>query len=214
MSLRPPPRGLYAVTADALCEDRARLLPVLAAALRGGAVLIQYRDKRSAPALRLANATAACELCHAHGACFIVNDDAALAAAVGADGVHLGASDGSLADARARLGPDALIGASCGPSLARAEAAIAAGASYVAFGRFFDSRTKPDAPQATLELLAEARARFAVPICAIGGVTPDNAPALIAHGAHWVAAVEGVFGSGTPAGIEAAARAYVEAFRA
>lgn len=213
MTISVPPPGLYAITSAELCEDLARLLPAVAAALRGGAVLIQYRDKRSPPAARLANAAAALRLCHEHGARFIVNDDTALAAAIGADGVHLGASDGSLAEARARLGPAALIGASCGPSLARAQAAIAAGASYVAFGRFFDSRTKPDAPQATLELLGEARATLAVPICVIGGVTPDNASALIKRGAHWVAAVEGVFGSGTPSGIEAAARAYAELFR-
>lgn len=214
MTRSMPPRGLYAITAADVCEDVARLLPAVAAALRGGAVLVQYRDKRSSPGARLANATAALRLCHEYGARFIVNDDTALAAAIGADGVHLGASDGSLAEARARLGPAALIGASCGPSLARAEAAIAAGASYVAFGRFFDSRTKPDAPQATLELLATARATLAVPICVIGGVTPANAPTLIERGAHWVAAVEGVFGAGTPAGIEAAARAYAELFRA
>uniref|UniRef100_UPI0025D6B838 thiamine phosphate synthase n=1 Tax=uncultured Nevskia sp. TaxID=228950 RepID=UPI0025D6B838 len=108
----------------------------------------------------------------------------------------------------AQLGPDALIGASCGDSLARAEAAIAAGASYVAFGRYFASNTKPDAPPASLATLTMARNRFVVPLCAIGGITPDNGAPLIAAGADWLAAIDGLFGDGEPAGIEARARGY------
>ena len=202
------PRGLYAVTPDTLADDPSRLLAACAAALAGGAVLLQYRDKRSAPTRLEQNAVALLALCRAHGGRLIINDDAALAARIGADGAHLGASDGSLTEARARLGPQALIGASCGDSLARAEAAIAAGASYVAFGRYFASNTKPDAPPASLATLTEARSRLVVPLCAIGGITPDNGAPLIAAGADWLAAVDGLFGDGEPAGIEARARAY------
>lgn len=202
------PRGLYAITPDALADDPSRLLAACAAALAGGAVLLQYRDKRSAPTRREQNAVALLALCRAHGGRLIINDDAALAARIGADGAHLGASDGSLTEARAQLGPQALIGASCGDSLARAEAAIAAGASYVAFGRYFASNTKPDAPPASLATLTEARSRLVVPLCAIGGITPDNGAPLIAAGADWLAAVDGLFGDGEPAGIEARARAY------
>ncbi len=202
------PRGLYAVTPDALADDPSRLLAACTAAFVGGAVLLQYRDKRSAPTRREQNAIALLGLCRAHGGRLIINDDAALAARVGADGAHLGASDGSLAEARAQLGPQALIGARCGDSLARAEAAIAAGASYVAFGRYFASNTKPDAPPASLATLTEARGRLVVPLCAIGGITPDNGAPLIAAGADWLAAVDGLFGDGEPAGIEARARAY------
>jgi thiamine-phosphate pyrophosphorylase len=114
-----------------------------------------------------------------------------------------------LAAARARLGALAIIGVSCAGSLPRALAAQAGGASYVAFGRFFDSRTKPDAPPAPLGLLAEARPQLRIPLCAIGGVTPQNASALIERGADMVAAVEGVFGA---ADIEAAARGYAQFF--
>lgn len=205
-------RGLYAITSAALCADESRLLEAAEAALRGGTVLLQYRDKAADDEARLRRAGALAALCRRAGARFIVNDDAALAAACGAHGAHLGRSDGALAAARARLGADALLGASCGPFLERAHEAVAAGASYVAFGRFFDSRTKPDAPAAPLSLLAEARAQLAVPICAIGGLTPDNAAPLVAAGADWIAAVDGVFGSLEPAAIERAARRYAALF--
>ena len=205
-------RGLYAITSSALCGDREKLLTATAAALRGGAALIQYRDKRGDRITRATNARALLALCHEHGAKLIVNDDVELALAIGADGVHLGATDAPLAEARMRLGREAILGASCGPDLDRARAAWAAGASYVAFGRFFDSRTKPDAPQATLQLLREARATSTAPICAIGGVTPQNAAALIAAGADLIAAVEGVFGQGKPALVEVAAKAYSRLF--
>lgn len=208
-----PLRGFYAITSAGLCAaEPARLLAAVAAALRGGAVLVQYRDKYGDAATRLGKARALLALCRDHGAKLIVNDDLALAETLGADGVHLGAGDGSLAAARQRLGRSAIIGASCGTSLARAQAADAEGASYVAFGRFFESRTKPDAPQATLELLAAARAASSAVLCAIGGVTPDNGAALIAHGADLIAAVEGVFGVDDPRQIEAAARAYSDLF--
>lgn len=202
-------RGLYAITPDTLLDDEAALLAAANAALRGGAVLLQYRDKRHPPALRRARAAALLACCRTAGAALVINDDVELAAAIGADGVHLGRDDGSLAAARAILGAGSIVGATCGDSLARAEAAVAAGASYVAFGRFFASRTKPDAPPASLDTLRQAHARLAVPICAIGGLTPANARQVIEAGADLVAAVEGVFGAPD---IAAAARAYTAAF--
>jgi thiamine-phosphate pyrophosphorylase len=205
-------RGLYAITSASLCAEPTRLQAAVDAALRGGAVLLQYRDKLGDPAQRLANTRALCARCRDYGARFIVNDDIELALAVGADGVHLGARDAPLAAARARLGPAAILGASCGPELARAAAAVAQGASYIAFGRFFDSRTKPDAPQAALKSLQQARRQFTVPICAIGGVTPDNGSPLIAAGADLIAAVEGLFGDPDPATVERRARAYSQLF--
>ena len=211
---QPPLRGLYAITSAELCANPARLLAAVAGALRGGATLIQFRDKHGAPAARLASARALAALCHDHGARLIINDDVALALDCGADGVHLGAADAPLARARQALGARAILGASCGPYLERAHAAIAAGADYVAFGRFFPSRTKPDAPQATVELLRRARGELQLPICAIGGVTPDNGGALVAAGADLIAAVEGVFGAVEPAAVEIAARAYSRLFHA
>lgn len=203
------PRGLYAITSDALCADAQRLHKDAEAALAGGAVMLQYRDKRAGDDERRARAEALAALCRTFGACFIVNDDPILAAAVGADGVHLGRSDASVAAARAVLGAEAVIGVSCGPDPARLRAAEAAGADYAAVGRLFDSTTKPDAPCASLEHLRTASALCALPICAIGGITPARAPSVIAAGADLVAAVAGLFAAPD---VRAAAAAYTAAF--
>jgi thiamine-phosphate pyrophosphorylase len=200
-------QGLYAITSAAVCRDDARLMMAVAAALRGGARLLQYRDKDASPSQRLRRAEALAVRCHQAGTRFIVNDEVALAAAVGADGVHVGRSDSAVAAARAALGDTALIGASCGDDLAYAREVIAAGASYVAFGRLFPSRTKPLAPATTLDTLTAAVASLPVPVCAIGGIGLAQLPAVLATGVRLVAAVDGVFGA---ADIEAAARAYAE----
>ena len=204
-----PLRGLYAITSEAICRSPDRLVAAAAEALAGGARLIQYRDKWHGAATRERNAHALRGLCHEFGALFIVNDDPVLAEAVDADGVHVGTADTPLAEARRRLGPDAIIGVSCSNSLERARAAQAAGASYVAFGRFFESGTKPDAPQADIALLRAARAEIRLPICVIGGLLPSNAGPLVGAGADMAAAVEGVFGAPD---IEAAAREYSRLF--
>ncbi len=204
-----PLRGLYAITSEAICADTATLLRSVEAALRGGAALIQYRDKQADADTRHRNAERLLALCRQHGAKLIINDDIELAAAVGADGVHLGRSDGSISAARKRLGATAIIGASCGNSLETARSAVTEGVSYVAFGRLFSSRTKPTAPAAELELLMQART-LGIAVCGIGGITPVNAASVIAAGADLVAAVEGVFDAPD---IEAAARAYTKLFQ-
>lgn len=203
-----PARGLYAITSEALCCKPEQLLPAVEAALRGGVVMLQYRDKWNPPPTRLRLARELLETCRAYRVPLLINDDLSLALEIGADGVHLGADDGPLAEARARLGPDAILGASCGDSLVRAQQARAAGASYVAFGRLFASRTKPQAAPASLSTLTAARA-LGLPVCAIGGITPDNAAQVIAAGADLVAAIDGIFGAPD---IEQAARAYAGAF--
>lgn len=210
-------RGLYAITPTALCADPPRLLAAVDAALRGGARLIQYRDKSDDAGRRLASARALLPLCNRHGARLIINDDVGLAVASGAHGVHLGLDDCPLAEARSRLGPGAIIGVTCANSLARAQAASEGGADYLAFGAFYPSRTKPHAAPATLELLREARIRTSLPLCAIGGITAGNAAVLIEAGADLIAAVESVFGgeSGGASGdhnICAAARACAQLF--
>jgi thiamine-phosphate pyrophosphorylase len=202
-------RGLCAVTSAEICRQPPRLAAAVAAALTGGARLIQYRDKEHTAAEREATARELLVLCRARGAFLIINDDVGLAHRIGADGVHLGARDLPLREARQRLGEAALIGASCGNSMERAVAAQQAGASYVAFGRFFPSRTKPEAPPADLTVLREARAGLRIPACAIGGITPQNAPAVIEAGADLIAAVDGVFGQ---LDIAAAARGYARLF--
>ena len=202
-------RGLYAITDSELLKGR--LLPYVEAALKGGATLLQYRDKSSDDARRLREAETLRELCNRYGAALIINDDAELAARLGV-GLHLGQGDGSLSAARALLGRQAIIGGTCHAQLELAEAAAKEGVSYVAFGRFFNSTTKPGAPSADIALLAAAKAKVNLPIVAIGGVTLDNAPELIAHGASMVAVVHGLFGAGSADEVERRARAFSALF--
>jgi len=199
--------GLYAVTPD--CSDTRRLTECVGAALDGGAATIQYRNKAAPPSLRLSQALALRALCDRRGATLIVNDDIDLAQAVGARGVHLGRGDAAIAGARARLGAGALIGASCYDSLARGEAAVAEGADYIAFGSFFPSTTKPGAVRPPLSLLTAAKGQWSVPVVAIGGITPENAGALIDAGADAVAVISALFDA---ADIAAAARSFVALF--
>jgi thiamine-phosphate pyrophosphorylase len=203
-------RGLYAITDSQLLAG-GRLLPYVEAALAGGARLLQYRDKSDDASRRLREAEALRELCLRHGAQLIINDDLELATKLGV-GVHLGQSDGSLAAARALLGRAPIVGATCHAQLELAEQARQEGASYIAFGRFFNSQTKPGAPAATLELLEQARERFRLPIVAIGGVTLDTAPQLIARGASLVAVIHALFAADSAAEVERRARAFSALF--
>lgn len=186
---------LYAIT-DSHLLPGARLLEGVEAALLGGCRWVQYRDKSADKHRRLAEAGALLELCRAYGARLIINDDTTLAAAIGASGVHLGQDDANPRVARAQLGSEAIVGVTCHNSLHLARRAMADGASYLAFGRFFPSSTKPQAPPAPLSLLREARRELGdLPLVAIGGITLDNAPELIAAGADLLAVCQGLFGA-------------------
>ena len=185
--------GLYAVTPDV--SDTPDLLAAAEAALAGGARLLQYRNKSASSALRLAQARALLALCRGFQVPLIINDHLDLALAVNADGLHLGAEDGSLAATRKRLGPARVLGASCYDQLERALEAERLGADYVAFGSFFPSSVKPGAVRAPLALLRDAKRRLSVPVVAIGGITLDNAPQLIAAGADGIAVVSALFGA-------------------
>jgi thiamine-phosphate pyrophosphorylase len=198
-------RGLYAITPDGLSRDR--LIARVDSALSGGARLLQYRSKERDAQQRAEVARALGALCRRHGATFIVNDDLELALALGADGVHLGREDGDLAAARARL-PGKLLGASCYDRIDLARAAIAASADYVAFGSVYPSPTKPGAVPAPLALFAQARP-LGVPLCAIGGIRVENAPALIRAGADMLAVISDLFDARD---IAARARAYTRLF--
>jgi len=183
-------RGLYAITPDT--DNSEQLIEQVSAALDGGARILQYRNKGSDAVRRLWQANILKSLAQSRGAIFIVNDDVALAEAIRADGVHLGRDDDAIAAARARLGEAAIIGASCYNSLDLARSAVAAGASYVAFGAVFASGTKPGAVHAPLSLFADA-AKLGVPRVAIGGITADNAGQVVAAGADAIAVIGGLF---------------------
>ncbi len=189
MAISFPRRGLYAITPS--FADFESLLKQVEAALAGGAKAIQLRDKSR----RLTQAQAAriIELSHAYAAPLIVNDDLELAQSISADGVHLGREDAGAEEARKLLGPNAILGISCYADLNLAIHAERVGASYVAFGAFFPSATKPQAPLAPIELLTHAKALLRCPIVAIGGITPENGACLLKAGADLLAAIAGVF---------------------
>lgn len=184
--------GLYVITDDNL--SGASLLEHVKLAIEGGAKLVQYRNKTSQASIKEMIARSLLELCRDYRVPLLINDDVELAVDIGADGVHLGQTDTRLTEARRRLGSDAIIGVTCHASLDSAKQAEKQSANYVAFGRFFASQTKPDASPVSIELLKRARQQLSIPICAIGGITPDNAPVLLAAGADMLAVIHGVFG--------------------
>jgi thiamine-phosphate pyrophosphorylase len=173
-------RGLYAIT-----PEGPDVIDKVRQALEGGIALLQYRRKQR----DLQEAREVAALARRHGVALIVNDDVELALALGAQGVHLGRDDGDLGAARRRL-PGRILGASCYNDAELARRAIGAGADYVAFGSVFASPTKPAAVRAPLALFAIG---LEVPLCAIGGITVDNAPQVLAAGADLIAVVSDLF---------------------
>ncbi|MDH5216867.1 MAG: thiamine phosphate synthase [Gammaproteobacteria bacterium] len=200
--------GLYAISSpsDTLLQD-------VESALKGGVDVFQYRDKHSPPGLRHRQASELKALCERYGVVYIINDDIELALAVDADGVHLGREDGDIRHARSRLG-DKIIGVSCYNRIDLALEAQQLGVDYVAFGRFFPSRTKPAAVQADMELLDQSHRCLSLPVVAIGGICVDNAPQLIDAGADAIAVIDGLFGQAelNDVDIEARARALKDLF--
>lgn len=171
-----------------------KLLTAVEAALQGGCKFVQYREKSNNMAQRLTDAKKLLALCNGYSANLIINDDVQLAHQIQAQGVHLGQGDGDVTAARALLGAQAIIGVTCHDSLALAQKAVAEGASYIAFGRFFSSNTKPDARPAPLSLLVEARKQFPdTMIAAIGGITLENAPGVLLAGADLIAVCHSLF---------------------
>lgn len=200
-------KGLYLVTPD--WDDTQKLLDVTEAGLRGGAALVQYRHKTASPQLRREQAAALLVLCRNYGRPFIVNDFVELCMELDADGIHVGGTDAPIAQVRAAVGPDKIVGASCYGSLQLARDAQQAGASYVAFGGFYPSRVKKYEVSTSPEIITQARTEVPVPNVVIGGMTPENAAPLVAHGADMVAAISSVYMVDDP---EAATRRFVNLF--
>lgn len=189
-------RGLYLVTPDT--ADTASLLAGVEAALAGRPALLQYRSKQPDALLQREQAREIRALCRRAGVPFIVNDSLELALAVDADGVHLGRDDGDLAGARRALGARGILGVTCYNEWPRAQAAVAAGADYVAFGAVFASATKPAAVHAPLDLFSRGRRELGVGLAAIGGITLDNAAEVVAAGADLLAVISDVFDAPDP----------------
>ncbi|OGR63562.1 MAG: thiamine-phosphate diphosphorylase [Elusimicrobia bacterium GWB2_63_22] len=186
------PSGLYVITDERLMR-RSDFIKKVTEAAAAGAGIIQLREKASSLRDRLELARQAVRAAHAHGAKLVINDDPGLAAAIGADGVHIGRDDASVEEARALLGRRAIIGVSCYGDVDLAVRVQKAGADYVSFGACFRSPTKPKEALVPLSVFAEARRRVKVPLVAIGGITPANAPLVYAAGADLVSVVSSVF---------------------
>ncbi|VAW59917.1 Thiamin-phosphate pyrophosphorylase [hydrothermal vent metagenome] len=169
--------------------------PMAEAALCAGASILQYRDKSANTDKRLEQAKNLKKLCLKYNATFIINDDISLAKEVNADGVHLGRNDPPVKEAREQLGPDKIIGISCYNQLSLAIEAIQQDADYIAFGSFFNSSIKPDAPVASANLIAELKQTSNIPICCIGGINIDNCTPLLSSGADMLAVISEVFSS-------------------
>ena len=200
------PQGLYGITPE--WDDTERLLQAIRAAARGGMRALQLRRKTVSLAFKHEQARAVGQLCRDLGVTFILNDHWRLAQEIGADGVHLGRSDGDLAAVRQSVGPNMLIGASCYDDIELARNALAAGADYIAFGAVYPSPTKPEAVRAPLALFQQARAlcnqhASRPAVVAIGGITPDNAEPVVQAGADAISLITGLFEADD---VEAAAR--------
>lgn len=182
--------GLYAITNG---DTGATLQTNVSRIMTENITVLQYRDKTNNTQQRYHDASMLKQLCVTHNTLFIVNDDVQLAQRVNADGVHLGKDDKSIDKARQILGKNTIIGVSCYNNLTLAIKAEQAGANYVAFGSFFNSPTKPNAPQADLALLKQAKKELSIPICCIGGITLANASLLIDAGADMVAVISALF---------------------
>lgn len=207
------PCRLYLLTPPEIA-DLDRFARDLEAALAAGDVAaLQLRlkavengeERPASDAAVLEAGRALRDILHPRGVALIINDRPDLAAAIGADGVHIGQTDASYADARRALGPDATIGVTCHDDGDLAIAAAHAGADYVAFGAFFPTTTKAAKTRADLDLLRWWSTVATTPCVAIGGVTADNCATLAAAGADFVAVAAGVWAyTGGPAAAVAA----------
>ena len=186
--------GLYAITDENLMsvDDFKSMTD---SALRAGVNIIQYRDKSADKSKRLHQANELRKLCSEYGAIFIVNDDIELAISTNADGIHIGKDDLSIKETRQLLGEDKIIGVSCYNKLSLAETAISEGADYIAFGSFFGSTIKPDAPKATPDLIRSIKKKYNTPVCCIGGITTENCNELLTERADMLAVISDIFSS-------------------
>lgn len=194
----PPPKRtepcrLYLISPQDVGGEFPDRLQAVAGVESVAAFQLRVKDRSEHEIARLAQPLQ--RICADAGVAFIVNDSVALAKRLGADGVHLGQQDGDVREARAILGPQAQIGVTCHDSRHLAMEAGEAGADYVAFGSFYPTRTKPTQFRPHPSILAWWSSMFEIPCVAIGGITPQNAPALVAQGADFLAVSHALWGA-------------------
>lgn len=201
-------KGLYLVTPD--WDDTEALIKATEIALAAGVSLLQYRHKTATGELRLEQASALLKLCRQYDVPFIVNDHIDLCVALDADGIHVGGTDASVAAVRSLIGKNKILGASCYGDFSLAEQAQIAGASYVAFGGFYPSRVKKYEVSTQVSIVSKAKSDLMLPVCVIGGMTPENARPLVKEGADMVAAISSVYGA---TDVATAAREFASLFK-
>jgi len=201
--------SLYVITDARLAQGRSHL-EVIEAAIKGGATVVQYREKEATTKKMIEEARVLKALCHKKGIPFIVNDRVDVALAVDADGVHLGDDDMPVGIARRLLGPDKIIGASA-DSVEKALLYSKEGADYLGVGSVFATSTKPDAGEPIgLEKLSRIVRAVSIPVVAIGGINEDNVAEVIRTGVAGVAVVSAIVAADD---VEEAARKLMEKIR-
>jgi len=203
--------GLYAITDESLMPVNV-FQSMAEAALASGAKIIQYRDKSHDAEKRIKQANELRDLCNKYNAILIINDDIELTLKSNADGIHLGKDDTSIHAARKRLGPNKIIGVSCYNKTSLAEKAIKDGVDYIAFGSFFGSSIKPDAPKADAQLIATIKKHHATPVCCIGGITTKNCGELLSEKADMLAIITELFSSQNTLDIQKKCTEFLNAF--
>ena len=201
---------LYAVTdrawtGGAGTASSVTLAEQVRAALRGGATMVQLREKELLEESFEWEAREILEICRAFGAPMLINDNVQLAKRVGADGVHVGQGDMDPRRAREILGPDAIVGVTA-KTVEQARAAEAAGADYLGSGAVFGTGTKKDAVPLDLDHFEKICGSVSIPVAAIGGITEDNIERLSGRGMSGFAVVSGIFSAGDPGAVEAVTR--------
>lgn len=186
--------GLYAITDESLMPA-SEFKSLAETALSSGVRIIQYRDKSNDSEKKIAQAHALRTLCDKYSAILIINDDIELTIKSNADGIHIGKDDISINETRKHLGHDKIIGVSCYNKISLAEQAIKDGADYIAFGSFFGSTIKPDAPKADVKLIRSIKDNYDIPVCCIGGITTKNCTELLSEKADMLAVISELFSS-------------------
>ena len=202
-------KGLYVIT-DQKLIPRDRFIETVEKAIRGGAKIIQLREKDTPEEEIIRLGKELLKITRRYGIPLIINDSPKLAMEIGADGVHLGKDDTEISEARKILGSEAIIGVSCYGDVERGLQAEKEGADYLAFGTPFFTPTKPDRKTTPFEILKEAKRRIkTIPIFAIGGITKGNAKSVLETGVDGIAVITAVFSSPNP---EEAARNLADFF--
>lgn len=191
-------KGLYVIT-DKKLIDRDSFVETVEKSIKGGARIVQLREKDTPEDEIISLGRQLLEVTKSHGVPLIINDSPELAKKIGADGVHLGGDDKSIKDARAILGENSIIGATCYNEIERGLKAVEYGADYVAFGTPYYTPTKPEREPTSIEILREAvRLINNIPIFAIGGITKENAAPILDTGVEGIAVITSIFGSPDP----------------